>query len=325
MQPRLITAGEDRWDVRAIDIGMVSVRDAAIYAQTRPLIAYADGRCIKSVRFIPSNAQIPNNNIYFVTPNTALNSGMAWNEGAFDLAHASDTSGLLTDSRQTSLGGLTGSPNEVGWTQIIDASPLIALSAGGPEPVDILPLGTWTPSTRYCIGDQILDSNDNIQFVSVNGVSGSSEPTWGTEPDDTVNDGTVEWTCLFPCPSGELHAIAEVIEGISPMPPYLASIEFVNAPTDVVAGEIMSEVTVLAKDQHGQPYVFQAQAVSLSIFGEGTLGGTPNATINQTTGVATFNDLTITEPAEGYVIRARTSPFMVAPIIYSPPFNVTAP
>lgn len=59
----------------------------------------------------------------------------------------------------------------------------------------------------FSVGDQILDSNGNVQEVTTtgdgDGMPGSTEPTWPTNPDATVNDGHVIWTCRGPRTSSD--------------------------------------------------------------------------------------------------------------------------
>jgi hypothetical protein len=51
----------------------------------------------------------------------------------------------------------------------------------------------WQASHAYTAGQEILDSNLNIQKVTTPGTSGSSAPTWKTSS-GTTTDGTVTWT-----------------------------------------------------------------------------------------------------------------------------------
>jgi len=55
----------------------------------------------------------------------------------------------------------------------------------------------WAASTAYSLGDFRAPTTDNGYWyeVTVAGTSGASEPTWPTTPGDTVDDGTVTWTC----------------------------------------------------------------------------------------------------------------------------------
>jgi len=50
----------------------------------------------------------------------------------------------------------------------------------------------WQAANAYSLGQEILDTNLNIQKVTTAGTSGSSAPTWKTS--GTTTDGTVTWT-----------------------------------------------------------------------------------------------------------------------------------
>ncbi len=299
-----------------IDLGMLSVRDAAIYGRTRPLIPYAEGRVISSVRFVPGGTGPIGCNAWAMTPNTVNLSGFASIPNS-DLSEALDTIGIVANSQATDLSG--DSSNNA---QILDVGPLIV---GTDNPIkEFVGLVAWQRNTPYCVNDSILDSNDNVQSIGINGVSGSTEPTW--EISGTTDDGTAQWNFAAACPSGTIHLVVEVIEGVSPMPPYPATLEFIQQPTDAAAEATISPaITVKILDQYGAPFVFAAVTVSLFIYGAGTLVGTSSKTQNQITGIATFDDLSITEPGTGYILRAELYPTIVTEPIFSDPFDVTAP
>lgn len=52
---------------------------------------------------------------------------------------------------------------------------------------------SWAGTTAYAVGQQIKDSNNNIQRVTVAGTSGGSTPTWATTGGVTTTDGSVTW------------------------------------------------------------------------------------------------------------------------------------
>jgi hypothetical protein len=63
---------------------------------------------------------------------------------------------------------------------------------------DLLPslqFDAWSANAEFEEGNQILDSNGNIQQVSQAGESGSSVPTWASTTGATTNDGGVVWVC----------------------------------------------------------------------------------------------------------------------------------
>lgn len=52
----------------------------------------------------------------------------------------------------------------------------------------------WTAATKFAIGQEILDSNRNIEVVTTAGTSGSSAPSWSATKGATItNDGGVHW------------------------------------------------------------------------------------------------------------------------------------
>ena len=62
---------------------------------------------------------------------------------------------------------------------------------------------TWTATHAYKLGDQIGDSNGNIDTVSVAGTSGAAEPTWSTTVGGTTTDGPVTWVNIGPNYAGD--------------------------------------------------------------------------------------------------------------------------
>jgi hypothetical protein len=59
-----------------------------------------------------------------------------------------------------------------------------------------LPITAWRPGTIYSLGQEILDTNLNIQVVTAGGTSGSTQPTWpspGAGGSIFTLDGGVQW------------------------------------------------------------------------------------------------------------------------------------
>lgn len=327
---RFLTAAEYYGDgasetsIKIIDLGMVSLRDAAIYGRTRPLIPYADGRLIKSVRFVPAADESYNVQATFATPNTAF-SGYGYGVSG-DTTY--DTTGLILDSLSTSIRGN-------GKDQILDAGPLIVF-LDYPYPID--GLFAWQPETAYCTNDGILDSGGHLQVVGTGGgITGSgSEPTFDHSGGTTL-DGSITWQDygLIPDsdPDAAVHPIVEVVEGVSPMPQYPASIEFIAAPAGGVAGTPMPDITVLVRNQFGDPYTLNLGSYSTvenALLGSAATmnGGSQVVTsaIDPTTGIATFS-ISMDTPGT-YVLRFRlsnnkTGGGVVADPIFSDPFDIT--
>ncbi len=344
--PRLITFAEcqRRYGTgKFIDLGMVSLRDAAIYGRTRPLIPYADGRLIKSISYLPPTpvlADIGSMTWFFQTPNTydggdlsnlsppgPFGGGGPSGYGVISQAgnnYDSDAVARTVNDANlqggnTSLNGDSGNP--LNASQICDCGPLIF--APGPADSGLMPMGTWQADHAYCLHDYILDGNSNIQFVTTNGVSGSTEPTWGLSGE--TSDGTVTWTFESEQPTSDvsIHVIVEVIEGISPMPKYPASLEWISQPVDTVSGETMTDIVVLVKDQDGDPYTFFPLSLQLDTSGDGNIGA--NATpLDKATGLVTFTGIAAGDPGT-YILRCRMIMPVVVDPIFSEPFDITAP
>jgi hypothetical protein len=51
----------------------------------------------------------------------------------------------------------------------------------------------WLPFTNYVVGQEVVDSNFDIQVVDVGGVSGNSVPFWSKTLGGPTADGTVQW------------------------------------------------------------------------------------------------------------------------------------
>jgi hypothetical protein len=54
-------------------------------------------------------------------------------------------------------------------------------------------LGSWKASTAYVKNARIIDSNGDVEIVSVAGTSGGTTPAWRTIPGTTSTDGSVTW------------------------------------------------------------------------------------------------------------------------------------
>ncbi len=314
-------------NISVIDLGMVSLRDAVLNGRNNVLIPYADGRLIKYIGFVPPlivTQPGPGYGPTFWTPNTKSGFATATDLSSFE--NNVDTLGLFNaagNQLATNLAGIVG-----GNAQILDSGPLFVMADPGNNGSRIV--GGWQALTRYCFDDMILDSNGHLQQTAMTpggiptgGVSGASEPTWNDSGGNTT-DGSITWFDLGLVTEGSIHVIAEVIEGVSPMPKRPYTLEFVSPPVNVVAGETMADITVMVKDQDGSPYTFSSCDISLYILGDGTLNGTIGAITDKTTGIATFSGLSITQPDTGYILRCEIHPVLIDPI-FSDPFDVTAP
>jgi hypothetical protein len=77
---------------------------------------------------------------------------------------------------------------------------------------------TWTASTTYETGQQIIDPSGNAQKVLTGGTSGATAPTWNDTLDGTTNDGTVVWSCEGPYTATELSVNGKTSATAAPPP-----------------------------------------------------------------------------------------------------------
>jgi len=114
-------------------------------------------------------------------------------------------------------------------------------------PVWIDPSSTptaWTASTAFTVGQYILDSNKNVQVVTVAGTSEAAAPPWNPTPGQTTIDGApgVTWTNLGPwVASGATpwylppaFNMANGNDGAEPMETnYVAALQYLQALEDI--------------------------------------------------------------------------------------------
>jgi hypothetical protein len=72
--------------------------------------------------------------------------------------------------------------------------------------VSAVTLPGWITDTSYNLRTLILDSNNNIQFVTIAGTSGTSVPVWSAVVGATTTDNTVTWKNLGAIASSALPA-----------------------------------------------------------------------------------------------------------------------
>ncbi len=283
------------------------------------------GRLIDEIFFTPDHYLTQDSAFdnYFATQNTIIND----KDYALGVWTVSDSS--ILDSAGVQIAGyapLIGQNGGYGSAmRIRDTGPLFAVMHlygdwyGG--------YVEWGDGTPYTIQESLV-KNGFLQAVTTNGVSGGTEPTWNDTPFATTNDGSVVWTNQGAIATvGTIHAYARVIDLPGVTIPRVNTIEFVQQPTNVVAGETISpSVTVRVLDQDANPYLILPVTVKLDILGAGTLASFTNyATADPVTGIATFDSLSIAEAGTGYVLRSRVVHAINIPTIDSDPFDVTAP
>ncbi len=330
--PRLITFAEaqERYggggsgNVSVVDLGIITAADVQREG-VMTLIPYTPGRFVEEV-FYTFDGYIapdpPQSTIEFVTPNEAnISTTMV---GQFSIDGVRDTKGCRSNGFLLDPAGATSSQDTA---QILDTTPLYACS--------ILsglyrPIATWEPLKAFddtgfvlLVGGKIrkADAGDS----GLGGVTGSVEPDWSS-PDPITDDGTMNWSAPIEFPTAQIHAFAKVIDIPGLTLPIPTTIEWVVQPSDTVAGEnITPAPTLRMLDQNGDPYVFQNMQFLLLIFllGDGTLNGFATD-YDPITGVVTFGNLNVTDPANGVILRAEFLGAGVTPV-NSDPFDVTAP
>jgi len=105
-------------------------------------------------------------------------------------------------------------------------------------------LGTWQPSTPYLVNSAVLANPSNgYTFVGAAGTSGSTQPTWTTQPGLVTFDGTTAWVCMSPVlgPTGVPKALpwSAAFENI-------ATLTFRQTAMAVIAGASPGLQTLLA-------------------------------------------------------------------------------
>jgi hypothetical protein len=69
-------------------------------------------------------------------------------------------------------------------------------TTGGVQPVIGSSNVSWQPYTFYSLPSVVIDSNGNLQQVSVAGKSGNVQPTWKTSVGQLTTDNTVTWIMI---------------------------------------------------------------------------------------------------------------------------------
>ena len=105
----------------------------------------------------------------------------------------------------------------------------------------------WQSSHKYILGVRILDRNNNVQIVTgltVDSLSGASEPTWSTGAATTTADNHVTWTNAGPPYGGDDFNIpppAGTVSSFSCLPPRF------NATTRIPYASYVENELILAE------------------------------------------------------------------------------
>ena len=72
---------------------------------------------------------------------------------------------------------------------------------------------SWAASTAFQLDDLVLPASPNGYYYQCTqaGVSGSTPPTWPTQTNQVVNDGTVQWTCMGSTTATALRGAAHAV------------------------------------------------------------------------------------------------------------------
>ncbi len=316
-------------NISVIDLGIIQVADMVAVGQLE-LLPFTAGRVIRAVYFrrdgfIPTGS-VPNGSLmFFCSPNTVFEAAKHygwWNQEDQELK---DTFGVAVNGDAVSW-----APDGTWLKDFVnifkDNGPLILAN-------DFTWINTttdkprvWAANTEFAQYEYVIVGGF-VQSATTQGRTGSVEPTWDTDIGDPTTDGTITWTNVMAADiAGAIHVLVEVEDAGTTEYPRPTSFEFLQQPTDVIAGEVITPaVTVRVLDQNGDPYLFQPRTIILCLAGAGTLGGSVEQVIDVTTGISTYSDLTVTEPGT-YTLVARFENWGVPYIrLVSDPFEVNAP
>lgn len=133
------------------------------------------------------------------------------------------TSGATTPTWKTTVHATT-TDGGVKW---LDQGPLAAAYA------------SWTNGNAYAVGNEIVDSNGNIQVVTVAGTSGAGAPTWKTTVNATTSDGSVTWNEIGAIATHSLAATGGttglIIDNVVTFPPGSSQVYFRTLSDQVCA------------------------------------------------------------------------------------------
>ena len=97
-----------------------------------------------------------------------------------DVAIVGGTTGASAPAWPNTVGAVTPGDGTVTW-----------LNQGAPS---VAPLAAWAKTHAYVVHNRIIDSNGNVEIVTVAGTSGGGAPAWSTTAGGlTPLDGTVTW------------------------------------------------------------------------------------------------------------------------------------
>ncbi len=92
------------------------------------------------------------------------------------------------------------------WNATIDGSTTDATVRWTCQGPHLASHPTWLPSHAYNAGDEIVDSNGNVQWVLTGGTSRPTVPIWSTVISGPTNDNGVHWRMVGPISTANLAA-----------------------------------------------------------------------------------------------------------------------
>ncbi len=243
---------------------------------------------------------------------------------------------LTTSSDQTVTLGFdsTVTGKNVGFKPTGSAAQL----AFSQQPTTVIVGTAITPAITVDIEDAsggIVTSDDSAVTLSVASGGGSLGGTLTVNAQDGVATFsnitiTTEGSESIKATDGSLTSVTSNVFTVNPVPPLIgnpAQLAFAQQPFPVTQGSAISPaITVQVEDSKGNVVTTDSSAVTLSIASGptgGVLGGT--LTVNASSGIATFTDVTASVPGtymltatDGSLTTATSSSFVVSAIVYIP-------
>jgi len=93
----------------------------------------------------------------------------------------------------TDIANANASPGPTEWIFASTQTQGVGTACGASGCVFNFKVTPWQPSTVYVLGQEVLDSNRNIQAVGAGGTSGALAPSWNATVGGSTTDGGVTW------------------------------------------------------------------------------------------------------------------------------------
>ncbi|MFZ0774776.1 MAG: hypothetical protein WCA49_24510 [Candidatus Sulfotelmatobacter sp.] len=103
--------------------------------------------------------------------------------------------------------GTSAATPPAGWTNVVGGTTVSGtVTFMNQGATTVTALANWTANHAYGLRARIVDSNGDVEIVSVAGRSNGTAPTWSTTAGATTTDGTVTWVNAGVLPSAALAA-----------------------------------------------------------------------------------------------------------------------